>query len=140
MLRLVLTQFAVTLFVAAIAGLIGGSNALLSSLLGGLCCVLPNGLFALRIANSARSPETLTPMTFMFGEFTKIVMTVAMLAAIVWLYRDVNWLAFIAAFIITLKSYLNHYCPGNSALHQKQEIHFLAFVMDDKWKASNTNN
>jgi ATP synthase protein I len=106
MLRLVLTQFAVTLCVAAVAGLIGGGNALLSSLLGGLCCVLPNGFFALRIANSARSPEALTPMTFMFGEFTKIVMTIAMLAAIVWLYRDVNWLALIAAFIIALKSYL----------------------------------
>ncbi|MEY3651815.1 MAG: hypothetical protein RLZZ351_1180 [Pseudomonadota bacterium] len=82
MLRLVLTQFAVTLCVAAVAGLIGGGNALLSSLLGGLCCVLPNGLFALRIANSARSPEALTPMTFIFGEFTKIVMTIAMLAVL----------------------------------------------------------
>ena len=106
MLRLVLTQFVVTMLVAAISGLIGGGNALLSSLLGGLCCVLPNGLFAMRIAISARSPEALTPMTFIFGEFTKIVMTVAMLGAIVWLYRDVNWLALIAAFIIALKSYL----------------------------------
>lgn len=106
MLRLVLTQFAVTLLVAAIAGLIGGGNVFLSSLFGGLCCALPNGLFALRIAISARRPEALTPMTFMFGEFIKIVMTVAMFAAIVWLYRDVNWLALIAAFIIALKSYL----------------------------------
>ena len=106
MLRLVLIQLAVTLIAATVAGLIGGIHALLSALLGGLCCVVPNGLFALRLLVSARNPGVLNPMTFFFGEFTKIIMTIALLAAVVWLYRDLNWLALIAAFIIALKSYL----------------------------------
>ena len=106
MLRLVLTQLAMTLFAAAVAGLIGGKHALLSALLGGLCCVVPNGLFAFRLYMAAKQPGTLSPMTFFFGEFTKIAMTVALLALTVWWYRDLNWLALIAAFIVALKSYI----------------------------------
>jgi ATP synthase protein I len=106
MLRLVFFQLAVTLVVAVLAGLIAGPDAAWSALFGGLCCVVPNGLFALRLNWSAQRPETLTPMTFFFGEFSKILMTVVMLAAVVWWYRDLNWLALLAAFIVALKSYI----------------------------------
>jgi ATP synthase protein I len=46
------------------------------------------------------------PMTFFIGELIKIALTIALLGAVVWLYRDLNWLALIAAFIVTLKSYI----------------------------------
>lgn len=105
MLRLVLIQLVTTLVAAVVAGLIGGFPAFLSALLGGLCCVVPNGLFALRLLIGTRT-GTANPMTFMFGEFVKIALTVALLGAVVWLYRDLNWLALIAAFIIALKSYI----------------------------------
>ena len=106
MLRLVLTQLATTLLAAAAAGVTGGQHAFVSALLGGLCCVVPNGLFALRLYVGALKPGTLSPMTFFFGEFTKIALTVALLAAVVLWYRDLNWLALIAAFIVALKSYI----------------------------------
>ena len=106
MLRIVLLQFASTAVTGAIAGLLGGMHALVSALLGGLCCVVPNGLFALRLFVSARKPGTVNPMTFFIGEFIKIALTIALLGAVVWLYRDLNWLALIAAFIVTLKSYI----------------------------------
>lgn len=106
MLRLVQIQLATTIVAALAAGLIGGQHAFFSALLGGLCCVVPNGLFALRLFMSARKPGALNPMSFIFGEFTKIAMTVALLGAVVWLYRDLNWLALIAAFIVALKSYI----------------------------------
>ncbi len=106
MLRLVLTQLAVTLVAAAVAGLLAGWHAFLSALLGGLCCVVPNSLFALRLYVGAQRPGTLSPLTFFFGEFTKILLTVGLLAAVVWWYRDLNWLALLAAFIIALKSYI----------------------------------
>jgi len=102
MLRLVQIQLATTIVAALAAGLIGGQHAFSSALLGGLCCVVPNGLFALRLFMSG----ALNPMSFIFGEFTKIAMTVALLGAVVWLYRDLNWLALIAAFIVALKSYI----------------------------------
>lgn len=106
MLRLILTQLATTLAAAVAAATFGGVHAFYSALLGGLCCVVPNGLFALRLYVSARRPGTLNPMTFFFGEFTKIAMTVALLALVVWWYRELNWLALIAAFIVALKSYI----------------------------------
>lgn len=106
MLRLILIQLATTLAAAMVAGVLGGTHAFMSALLGGLCCVVPNGLFALRLYIGALRPGTLSPMTFFFGEFTKIAMTVALLALAVWWYRDLNWLAMIAAFIVALKSYI----------------------------------
>ncbi len=106
MLRLILTQLATTLAAASVALLIGGWHAGVSALLGGLCCVVPNGLFALRLYVGALQPGALNPMTFFFGEFIKIAMTVGLLALVVWWYRDLNWLALIAAFIVALKSYI----------------------------------
>jgi ATP synthase protein I len=106
MLRLVLLQFITTVIVGVIAGLLGGKHALFSALLGGLCCVVPNGLFALRLFATAKKPGADNPMTFFIGEFIKIALTIAFLAAVAWLYRDLNWLALIAAFIVALKSYI----------------------------------
>lgn len=106
MFRLVLLQLATTVIAGVIAGLMGGMPALYSALLGGLCCVVPNALFALRLFASAQRVGSANPMTFFIGEFIKIALTVALLGAIAWLYRDLNWLALIAGFIVALKSYI----------------------------------
>ena len=86
--------------------LAGRTHALLSALLGGLCCVVPNGLFALRLFANAQKAGAANPMAFFIGEFIKIALTVALLGAVAWLYRDLNWLALIAGFIVALKSYI----------------------------------
>ena len=106
MLRVVLLQLATTVVAACVAGLLGGITAFLSALLGGICCVVPNGLFALRLFANARGTGGANPMSFFIGEFIKIALTVALLGAAAWLYRDLNWLAMIAAFIVALKSYI----------------------------------
>ncbi|NEX63497.1 ATP synthase subunit I [Noviherbaspirillum galbum] len=106
MLRVVLLQLAATVVTGLIAGMLGGVHALISALLGGLCCVVPNGLFALRLFSNARKPGAVNPMTFFIGEFIKIALTIALLGAVVWLYHDLNGLALIAAFIVALKSYI----------------------------------
>jgi ATP synthase protein I len=106
MLRVVLLQLAATVIAGVIAGLIGGVHALVSALLGGLCCVVPNGLFAMRLFFNARKSGAVNPMTFFIGEFIKIALTIALLGAVVWLYHDLNALALIAAFIVALKSYI----------------------------------
>lgn len=106
MLRMILLQLIATVVAACTAGLLGGVSALWSALLGGVCCVVPNGLFALRLFTSARKPGGANPMTFFFGEMIKIATTLALMGAVVWLYRDVNWLAFVLSFIVVLKSYL----------------------------------
>lgn len=106
MQRVVLLQFAATLIAALIAGLLGGMHALYSALFGGLCCVVPNGLFAWRLFANERKPGAANPMVFFIGELIKIALTIALLGAVVWLYHDLNWLALIAAFIVALKSYI----------------------------------
>jgi len=106
MLRIVLLQFAAAVLVGIVAGLMAGKHALFSALLGGVCCVMPNALFALRLFVNAQKPGGASPMTFFIGEFVKIALTIALLAAVALLYRDLNWLALIAAFIVALKSYL----------------------------------
>lgn len=106
MLRVVLLQVVASIVVAVIAGVLGGVHALVSALLGGLCCVIPNALFAWRLFIGLKKPGVVNPLSFFIGEFIKIGLTIALLGAVVWLYRDLNWLALIAAFIVALKSYI----------------------------------
>lgn len=106
MLRLILLQLATTVAAGAIAGMLGGMHAMFSALLGGLCCVVPNALFAVRLFANAKKGEGANPMSFFIGEFIKIALTVALLGAVAWLYRDLNWLALIAGFVVALKSYI----------------------------------
>lgn len=105
MLRLVAIQVSATIAVALLAGVWGGVDAFNSALLGGLCCVVPNGLFAGYLHHRAKNLETMTPRTFFYGEFAKIALTVAFLGAVAFWYRDLNWLAMLLAFIVALKSY-----------------------------------
>ena len=105
MARIVLLQLCATLVIAMVAAASSGPAAGISALLGGLCCVLPNALFALRLFAGMQRPGGANPFTFFTGEFLKILTTIALLAAVVWLYHDVHWLAFLAGFIVVLKSY-----------------------------------
>jgi ATP synthase protein I len=106
MLRIVSLQLMATVVAGLVAALLGGWPAMLSAMLGGFCAVVPNALFALRLFANARKPGGANPMTFMVGEFIKIALTVALLGATAWLYRDLNWLALICGFIVALKSYI----------------------------------
>ena len=106
MLRVILLQLATTVVTGLIAGLLGGTPALFSAMLGGMCCVVPNSLFALRLFANAQKVGGANPMSFFIGEFIKIALTVALLGAIVWLYHGLNWLALLVGFIVALKSYI----------------------------------
>jgi ATP synthase protein I len=106
MLRIVSLQLIATAVTGVVAALLGGRAAMFSAVLGGLCCVVPNGLFALRLFSSARRAGAANPMSFFIGEFIKIASTVAFLGAVVWLYHDLNWLALLCGFIVALKSYI----------------------------------
>jgi len=105
MLRIVSLQLIATAVAGLVAALLGGVPAALSAILGGLCCVVPNSLFALRLFASVRRGQA-NPGTFFIGEFIKIAMTVALLGAAAWLYHDLNWLALLCGFIVALKSYI----------------------------------
>ncbi len=106
MLRLVSLQMLLTVVVGLIAALLGGKVALVSAIIGGLCCVVPNGIVAVRLYAGTQKPGGANPMSFFIWEFAKIAMTVALMFAAVKLYHDLNWLAFLVGFIVALKSYI----------------------------------
>jgi len=105
MYRLILLQAIAAVIVALLAWAVGGAAAGWSALAGGAACVVPNGLFALRLAAAARQPQGGSAATFFVGEFVKVASTVALLALLIWAYRDLVWLAMIVAVVVTLKSY-----------------------------------
>lgn len=106
MFRIVGFQVIATVVVAVFAWFIAGTGAAVSALLGGAACFVPNGLFALRLAVAARRPGGADVATFFVGEFLKIGSTIAVVALVAWVWRDVVWLAMIVAIIAALKSYL----------------------------------
>ena len=106
MLRLVSLQFMATVVAGAIAGLLGGWAAMLSAVLGGMCCVVPNGIMAVRLFAGAQKKGGANPATFFIWEFVKIALTLALLIMTARLYHDLNWLALLVGFIVALKSYL----------------------------------
>lgn len=106
MLRLVSLQLIATVIVGVLAALLGGWSAALSAVLGGICCVVPNAIMALRLYAGTHAPGGANPATFFIWEFVKIALTLALLAATAWLYHDLNWLALLAGVIVALKSYI----------------------------------
>lgn len=106
MFRLVALQIFATVLVAVIAWPLGGPAAAASALLGGAACFVPNALFALRLTAASRRAGGADAITFFVGEFVKVGSTVALLALIAWAYKDVVWLALIAAVVAALKSYI----------------------------------
>ena len=106
MLRLVSLQLIVTVVAGLVAGLLGGWAAMISATFGGLCCVVPNAIMAARLFLSAQGPGGANPISFFIWEFIKIALTVALLGAAAWLYRDLNWFALLGGFIVALKSYI----------------------------------
>ncbi len=72
--------------------------------LGGAAAVIPNALFALRLAvHRGRSPESY-PVVFFLGEFAKIGLTLGLLAWIVHWQTDVRWLPLILGLVVALKA------------------------------------
>ncbi len=101
----VLLQVLVTLVVAGLAAIWGGVDAAVSAALGGMACVVPNALFAVRLQIETRRPGGATVQGFFVGEFVKVAATVALLVLIAHNYRGLNWLALIIGVIAALKSY-----------------------------------
>lgn len=106
MLRIISLQLIATVVVGVIAALLGGWAAMFSAVLGGLCCVVPNGIMAVRLFAATMRPGGANPATFFIWEFIKIALTLVLLAVVAWQYRDLNWLALLAGFIVALKSYI----------------------------------
>lgn len=97
-------QGLVVLGLAALALGFSGGLAAWHVLLGGLCAIVPNALFALRLAlHRGRRPESY-PAVFFLGEFAKIGLTVGLLALVIRWEPNLQWLALLIGLIAALKA------------------------------------
>ena len=100
----VLLQISSVLVLALGAALLSGWTSAWNVVLGGAAAIIPNSLFALRLAfHRGRSPESY-PVVFFLGQFAKIGLTVALLAAIHRWLGPLQWLPLLLGLIVALKA------------------------------------
>ncbi len=76
----------------------------MSAVLGGVACVLPNFLFALRLKFVASRPGASYPANFFLGEFVKIALTIGLLVISVREYADLHWPAMLIGMGLALQA------------------------------------
>ncbi|MCB1961264.1 MAG: ATP synthase subunit I, partial [Rhodocyclaceae bacterium] len=91
MFKAVLFQLAATLLAAVLAAALFGVQGAYSAAAGALACVVPNALFALKLAATrGRSPSSY-PAAFFVGEFIKVAAIVGLLALAAMTIDGLHW-------------------------------------------------
>jgi len=105
--RVVLAQVGVGCLVAVAAWLLTGRLAVVVSAgYGALAVVLPAALFARGLARQQLRLQGSPALAgFVVWEVVKVALTVAMLLLAPKLIADLNWLALLAGFVVTMKVY-----------------------------------
>lgn len=105
--RVVVWQVFVGLLVALLAwGLTGVQVVGWSAAYGALAVVLPAVVFARGLARQQRVPNAGSALGgFFVWEMVKVALTVAMLFAAPRVILELNWLALLAGFVVTMKVY-----------------------------------
>lgn len=88
--------------IAVSAAALGGWHGALSALLGGLVNVIATVVFALVVGISRSDNTTLTLMTMVRAEASKIALIVLQLWLTLTMYKDIVPAAFFAAFAVTV--------------------------------------
>lgn len=97
-------QIAATACLGTIALLLYGQSAALSLIFGGAAALVPNALFAARLALHRQRPAESYPVVFFLGEFAKIGLTIALLAAVIQGYAQLQALPLMIGLIAALKA------------------------------------
>lgn len=100
----VLLQIGSVLVLALGAALVSGWSSAWYVVLGGSAAIIPNSLFAMRLAlHRGRSPESY-PVVFFLGQFAKIGLTAALLAALHKWLGPLQWLPLLLGLIVALQA------------------------------------
>lgn len=97
-------QIATVAVLALLAGVLFDWTSAKFLVLGGVAAIIPNGLFALRLANHRAKAAESYPAVFFLGEFAKIGLTIALLALVVRSFESVRGLALMIGLIAALKA------------------------------------
>jgi len=106
MLKVVFLQFCATIAATAIAAVFFGHAGAVSAAFGGMACVLPSGLFALRLYLVAQRGGSHHVAVFFVGEIFKVASIVGLLVLVGLLYEGVHWGALFLGLILALKANL----------------------------------
>ena len=107
MMRVLGVQVLASIVVACLARVLTGQDAMgWSALYGGLAVWIPAALFARGLPRQKATGHAGSAlMGFFVWELVKIVLTVALLLAAPGLVPELNWLALLAGFVVTMKVY-----------------------------------
>ena len=97
-------QVAAVTLLGLLAAVVAGWPSAKSLVLGGMAAAVPSALFALRLSMHRGRPPESYPVVFFIGEFVKIGLTIALLAAIVRWQPDVRWLSLIIGLVAAVKA------------------------------------
>lgn len=104
MYRVIFLQVGATVIAAAGAGVFVGVRGVVSALLGGVVCSLPNFLFALRLKSVAKRPGVSYPANFLLGELLKMAAIVALLLLVAKGYPDLHWPSLLLGLVLATQA------------------------------------
>jgi len=104
MFKLVKLQFMTALVAICIGAAMAGLRGAISAALAGLVCMLPTFLLARHLHAAAQRNGNVQAMRLLLGEAIKIVLTVALLLVLPWVYPAVLWSAVVVGLIVTLQA------------------------------------
>lgn len=106
MLKAVLLQLCATILAVAVSAALFGVRGAISAAGGGLACVLPSWMFAVRLAAISRKAGTASVAAFVVGELIKVASIVGLLVLVWALYPQLHWGAMLIGLILALKANL----------------------------------
>ena len=96
-------QVATVAMLALIAGLGFDWTSAGFLVLGGAVAIIPNSLFALRLAFHRGKPAESYPVVFFLGEFAKIGLTIALIVVVARSVESIEWLPLLIGLIAALQ-------------------------------------
>ncbi len=99
-------QLVATLFAAALSAALFGLQGAYSAFAGGMAAVVPNALFALKLAAARGRAPSAYPVAFVAGEFIKVAATVGLLALAATTIEGLHWGALLIGLVLALKANL----------------------------------
>ncbi len=107
LVRVIVAQAVVAFVVVLLCGLVSGSAAAISALIGAAAYFVPNALFAMRLLFGFLGPVKSSPFTFFVGEAFKLGTAVVVLALAAWYGREwLVWPALLLGLVGVLKGYV----------------------------------
>ena len=106
MLKAVLLQLGATILAVVISAALFGMRGAISAAGGGLACVLPSWMFAVRLAAITRKAGAASVAAFVAGELFKVASIVGLLVLVWALYPQLHWGAMLIGLILALKANL----------------------------------